>query len=784
MYTEEYEKRGYPIGSFLIKLVLVVIFVLLLVWLLPKFIVPKLNVGTNNNTSCKGSSTCEVKGLDALTSQIFANNLEKMKDAAITYYTAERLPKTVGESDQMTLSDMIGKKLVTPLIDKNNKAVDVEKSYVKITKMNDEYLLKVNIKDSEKEDYILVHLGCYAYCDTYLCQKETTKTTVGTKSATVNPIVPITPVTPTPSVNPDPTPKVIPECMKVGNKYYDKNGNVVSEVNYIISCKAPKCETIDGYYFGKDGTSVTKSRFEKECKTPVPTPTYKCEYKNGKYYDKNGNIVTEVNYIISCQSPKCQVINGYYFGKDGKNVNKATYEKECTTKKTYKCEYKNGKYYDKNGNVVSEVNYIISCQAPVCKLVNGYYFGKDGRNVSRSTFEKECTTKETYKCENIKGQFYDKNGNIVSEVDYIISCQAPKCKIVNGYYVGKDGRNVNKSTYKKECTTPVYKCEYKNGKYYDKNGKVVNEVDYIISCQAPKCKVVNGYYFGKNGDSVSKTTYEHQCFLYEYKKTTSAQFSEWTKWSDWSKTDCSTQEVNCSDSDINCLYKLQRYTRKEKIGTYQKTYAKKRQDIVQTGSYQVQSCENYNYVEINKKLYATTTTTTYTTINTITTTTQRTTGTWSYNGRASYSNPPADSASTHYKFVGADYSYCSETCSTLPNYYYDSYTYTGGLANVSSTTSSKTTAGTPLSETHLAGQTTTYAASCGKVVTKTIPIYSTVTATEKATRTEPLYGDVCYKSTKTRTLISSGSTQYKWSNYNDTTLLNNNWKYTGNTKKK
>ncbi|MBP5678851.1 MAG: hypothetical protein J6X28_03375, partial [Bacilli bacterium] len=388
----------------------------------------------------------------------------------------------------------------------------------------------------------------------------------------------------------------------------------------------------------------------------------------------------------------------------------------------------------------------------------------------------------------VNGKYYDKNGKVVSEVNYIISCQAPKCKIVNGYYFGKDGRNVDKATYEKECTTPTptptYKCQYVNGKYYDKNGNVVSEVNYIISCQAPKCKVVSGYYFGSDGKNVDKTTYEHQCLLYEYSKTTNAQFSDWTSWSSWAKTDCSTQEINCSDSDVKCLYKLQRLTRKEKIGTYQKTYSKKREMVKQTGSYEKQSCANYNYVEINKKLYATTTTTPYTTINTITTTTTHTTGTWKYNGRASYSNPPVDSGSTHYKFVGADYSYCGETCTTLPNYYYDSYTYTGGLATVSTTTSSTTTAGTPLSETHLAGQTTTYAASCGQIVTKTIPIYSTITVTEKATRTEPLYGDVCYQSTKSRTLISPGKTEKKWSTYNDTSLLNNGWAYTGNTKAK
>ena len=730
MYTEEYEKRGFPIKSFLAKLILVVIFVLLLVWLLPKFITPSIK--TESQQRCNGSTTCDLSGLDALTSQIFSDNLERMKDAAITYYTADRLPTEVGASQQMSLSDMIGKKLIVPLIDKNNKAVDVEKSYVKITKMNDEYLLKVNIKDSEKEDYILVHLGCYSYCDSYICQKQTTtKTTTGTKSGKVNPVVPITPIVSPSPVQPSPTAIITPTCLEVNGKFYDKYGSRVSEVEYYKSCHAPKCQIINGYYFGKDGNSVTKSKYTKEC--TVQPVVHTCTKYNGQFYDKSGRVVSEVNYIISCQAPKCEIVNGYYFGKNGDNVSKANYDKQCgTPEPTYTCTYRNGKYYDKKGNVVSEVNYIISCQAPKCKIVNGYYFGKNGTNVSKATYEKECTSQPpvTHTCTYYNGHYYDKSGNIVSEVNYIISCQAPKCKIVNGYYFGKNGNNVNKATYEKECTS--------------------QPVEWI----------------------------------YEYKKTTSARFSEWTKWSSWAKADCSTKEVNCTDTDTSCLYKLQMLKRKEKIGTYQKTYAKKRQVVKQTGSYEVKSCANYNYVKIDKTLYVTTTSTTYTTVNTITTTTTHSTGGWTYNGRASYSNPPRDTGSTHYQFVGADYSYCGDTCTTLPNYYYDSYSYTGGLASVSSTTSSTTTAGTPISETHVAGQTTSYAATCGSIVTKTIPIYGTITVTEKASRTEPLYGDVCYKSTKSRTLVDPGTTQYKWSSYNDTSLLNNGWVYTGNKKQK
>jgi len=791
MYTEEYERKGFPIKGFLMRLLLVIIFVLLLIWLLPKFITPVVKTDSKSASGCNGGSTCDLTGVKALTSQIFSNNLDKMKDAAISYYTDERLPQNVGDSSQMTLSDMIGKKLIPALIDKNNKAVDVEKSYVKITKMEDEYLLKVNIKDSEKEDYILVHLGCYTYCkNTYLCQKQTTTTTGAVKAGKTTAIVPI--INPTPSYNPTPTPTPTPSnptCRYANGHYYDANSNKVSELNYIVSCEAPKCKIVNGYYFGKNGNNVTRSTYINECQTK-PDKKHTCVLYNGNYYDKNGNKVTEVDYLISCHAPVCRKVNGYYFGKNGNNVSESTFNSECTTKKTHTCVLYNGNYYDKNGKVVSEVNYLISCHAPVCKKVNGYYFGKNGTNVSQSTFNSECTTQKTHTCVYYNGNYYNKNGKAVSEVDYLISCHAPVCRIVNGYYFGKNGNNVNKSTFESECTTQkTHTCVYYNGNYYDKNGNAVSEVNYLISCHAPKCRKVNGYYFGKNGNNVSKSTFDAECtttteYVYEYSKTTGAKFSDWSSWSNWTKTDCGTKEVNCSDQDVTCLNKLQMTTRKEKIGTYQKTYAKKRNVVKQTGSYQEKSCNKYNYVEINKTLYATTTTTTYTTVNTITTTTRTTHGGWTYNGRGSYSNPPSDTSTTHYTFAGADYSNCGDTCTSLPNYYYDSYTYTGGLTSVSSTTTPGKTTTSSSSTTTPVSTETSYEASCGGYTVKTIPIYGTITVTEKASRTEPLYGDVCYKSTKSRTLISKGSTQTKWSKYNDTSLLNNGWVYTGNKKVK
>ena len=745
MYTEEYERRGFPIRNFLLKLLLVIIFVILLAWLLPKFIVPAINKanGKNNNAEACKSAICDSTGISALTSQIFQDNINKMKDAAITYYTKERLPQEVGSSYTMTLSDMIGKKIILPLVDKNNKPCDVEKSYVKITKQNDEYLLKVNLKDSETEDYILVHLGCYNYCESYICQKQGSE--------------------------------VVKDSKVVGG-YVPVKGEVHEGIYYIPEKTTPVvirhyCVYYDGNFYDSYGNVVNKATYIKSCTTPVEEKHY-CVYYDGKFYDKAGNVVAESVYKKSCgieDKHYCVYYDGKYYDKNGNSVTLEDYNKSCGTEDKHYCVYYKGKYYDRDGNIVAESTYKKSCgieDKHYCVYYNGVYYDKYGNSVTQEDYKKSCGIEEKHYCVYYNGKYYDKNGNVVAE-----------------------------SVYKKSCgIEEKHYCVYYDGKYYDKNGNAVTAEDYKKSCGIEDkhyCVYYNGKFYDDKGNVVAESVYKKSCgilddsdYLYEYQIYSNAKLSEWTKWSDWNKADCATAEINCSDNDITCLRKLQLLKRKEEIGTYDKIYERKREMLVQTGSYTRKTCSKYNYVIINKTIYATTKTTTYTQINKITTTTRVSTGGWTYNGRASYSNPPSDSAGNQYIFAGADYSYCGATCTTLPNYYYDSYSYSGGdIVSVSTTVTPGPITSTTTEET-TSTTTTTTEASCGEIVTAEVPIYQTVIVTEKAKRQEPLYGTVCYSSTKTRELISAGTVKKTWSTHNDTTLLNAGWTYTGNRKLK
>ena len=148
MYTDEEERKGLPIKTFLISLILIIIFVLLLVWLLP------------------------MPNVDGLNDRIFNANIQEMKNAAIPYFTTDKLPQEIGDSTTLTLQEMIDMKLLLPFTDKNCDSCDTRNSYVTLTKKEDSYEMKINLKCNEEEDYILVTLGCYSYCTTAICEPE------------------------------------------------------------------------------------------------------------------------------------------------------------------------------------------------------------------------------------------------------------------------------------------------------------------------------------------------------------------------------------------------------------------------------------------------------------------------------------------------------------------------------------------------------------------------------------------------------------------------------------
>lgn len=171
MYNEKNE--GFSIRDIFIQLLFIILFVFILVWLFPT------KASVNNQFADINNR------LDTLTSGIFNDNLQTMKEAAVSYYTTERLPQNINDIKSMTLKEMLSEKLLVEFTDGNGNSCDLKESYVEVIKLKDEYQLKINLSCTDNDAYIIVHLGCYDYCDASgVCEKKETTT------VTNNPVTP------------------------------------------------------------------------------------------------------------------------------------------------------------------------------------------------------------------------------------------------------------------------------------------------------------------------------------------------------------------------------------------------------------------------------------------------------------------------------------------------------------------------------------------------------------------------------------------------------------------
>lgn len=149
------DERRINIVKVLLKLIVVVLVILFSAWIVTK-------ICSNNNPI----------NSDKLVDQVFQDNLNRMKEVGISYFTLERMPKNVGDKEKITLKDMYDKNLILEVRDEENNLCSDTDSYIEVEKYNDEYQMKVNLSCSNRKDYIIVVMGCYNYCKNEICEKQ------------------------------------------------------------------------------------------------------------------------------------------------------------------------------------------------------------------------------------------------------------------------------------------------------------------------------------------------------------------------------------------------------------------------------------------------------------------------------------------------------------------------------------------------------------------------------------------------------------------------------------
>ena len=149
------DERRINVVKVLLKLIVVVLVILFSAWIVTK-------ICSNNNPI----------NSNKLVDQVFQDNLNRMKEVGISYFTLERMPKNVGDKEKITLQDMYDKKLILEVRDEENNLCSDTDSYIEVEKYNDEYQMKVNLSCSNRKDYIIVVMGCYNYCKNEICEKQ------------------------------------------------------------------------------------------------------------------------------------------------------------------------------------------------------------------------------------------------------------------------------------------------------------------------------------------------------------------------------------------------------------------------------------------------------------------------------------------------------------------------------------------------------------------------------------------------------------------------------------
>lgn len=291
MYTEQ---TNFSIKNVILQFLFVALFIFILIWLFP--------LKSDLNKAVEGANGTD---LTVLTDRIFNENIISMKDAAKSYYTTSRLPQNVGDKVKMTLGEMLEKKIILPFTDKDGKTCSLTESYVEITKYDEEFIMKVNLKCGEEENYLLVYMGCYDYCSTTLCEKNTSDV----KSPTIY------------SSNKTTTEKVVEKETIKTPTIVINNNNTNNNSNTTIVNPTP------------EPTPDVKP--DPKPSTPEPTPTveYLYEYKKTtKGYYKESNWSDWSTTEVSASSTKAvrvkttteKVLKGYNV-KKGYDYNKPIY---------------------------------------------------------------------------------------------------------------------------------------------------------------------------------------------------------------------------------------------------------------------------------------------------------------------------------------------------------------------------------------------------------------------------------------------------------------------------
>ena len=530
MYSNERGSR-FSLLDIVVKLIFAALFIFILVWLFQK----------------------NVPNMAPFYSNVFRENIKYMQEGGESYFTDDKLPKEIGQSNRISLADMFDKKLVLPFVDEDGNSCNQYDSYVSVTKTDNGYELKTNLVCNKESNYTIKILGCHNYCKDALCSK-----TCSVEQITEYKYKKLSTVT---------TYKC-PSGYKKDGKYCFKS-RITDTKSAIKTSTSTRVDVIDAdkvYDSGKktevDAIKVKNDdKYERVYINPIKEVSEGTTTRTKVYVDPiksttSGNTTTKKE-AYSCQKTKTV--------RESYNCTKYKTEKQCTTKykqEAYSCncstKYVGGVYKTVCNTCYKSVPY------QSCSEVSKAYTDTCYRDVTKTytdTCYRDVTTSTpgstTYRCpSNAEGSegsganlrcYYYKTTTTSGSTTYRCPDKADgssgsgsnlKCyyleKVSGGYsykcpskanYSTGSGKNlrcyvVTNGSYHYECSEKGYKLDGKTCKKTIKETSTTKKCDSGYKLEGDKC---NKYSTSKI--NATKTTSKKTI----YKWSKSESLSGWTR---------------------------------------------------------------------------------------------------------------------------------------------------------------------------------------------------------------------------------------------------------------
>ncbi len=104
------------------------------------------------------------------------DQLNELEAATLKYLTKENLPVELNSSKTVRLKVLVNKDILTGITDKENNKCDINDSYSEITRLENNYAVKMSLSCGKNKDYRIIYVGCFENCNGGICK--------GTESST------------------------------------------------------------------------------------------------------------------------------------------------------------------------------------------------------------------------------------------------------------------------------------------------------------------------------------------------------------------------------------------------------------------------------------------------------------------------------------------------------------------------------------------------------------------------------------------------------------------------